>query len=122
MGNDDDRFLFEQTQNRAHDFLFGFLVKRRSRFVQNQNRRIPEYDPRNCQTLFLSSGKRSSSFANDFIQAVREFFNEIAFRRVKGRSYALIRDSSRESVGHVLPNASFENPRLLGKISDVSVK
>ena len=72
MGNNQNGAVFHQIINGLlHDF-FRFVIERRSRFVQNQNRRIFNKRPCDSDSLLLSARNQNAALADLCIQALIE--------------------------------------------------
>src|ERR1044072_3153134 len=94
-------------------------VERRGRFVENENLRVLQQNPRDRDALTLTAGERDPAFADHRL---------VAFRKARDELFDVRRTSSRDdlvvgcvalSVGAVLSNGRVEKNRVLRYQADV---
>ena len=60
MGDGDDRAAGGEPLERALNLLFRFRIERRSRFIEQKDRRVLQERARNGEPLLLAAGKQTS--------------------------------------------------------------
>ena len=88
-------------------------VKRRGRFIQNENRRILQEDPGNRNSLLLSARKKDSALSDVRLKPVRHRGNILRKLRLRGRLHHLFHRGIQPSVANVLCNASRKQENIL---------
>ena len=71
VGNHHDGFPLAETVDASLDPLLGDTVQRRSRFIQNQDRRILQKHTRDGDALFLTAGEHDAAFPDEALIPVR---------------------------------------------------
>ncbi len=77
VGNCDDSASGSELFERLLNLLFRFGIERRRGFIKQKNRRIFQDGARNCETLLLSAGEKTSFVTNDCFVAVSLRHDEI---------------------------------------------
>ena len=88
-----------------NDF-FAFVIKCRSRFVQNQNRRIFQKYTGNTNPLFLSTRKFHAAFSYISVIALRQFFDKFVCPGADCRVLNFRKRCARFPVSDIFENRS----------------
>src|SRR5438105_15741236 len=81
MGDGDDGAARGQPFEGALNLLLRFRIQSRSRFIEQENRRIFQERAGDGQALLLSAGKKTAFVADDRLIAVRLRLDEIVRER-----------------------------------------
>ena len=126
MGHDHDAqplsLRFVLSPNHLHRLLNDFLalrVQRARRFVQHQNSRVSNQRARNRDSLFLSSGQRTSQLAHKGVVAFRERSNERVGLHQLRRFHHFLFGASLASIQQILANGATKQHRLLRHVADL---
>src|ERR1700686_5210523 len=92
---------------------FGLAIKGRGSLIQNQDGRVLEQCPRNCQPLALASGKSHAACSDHSIVPCRQRQNEIVRQCGTGRGLDFFLWNLGLAVSDVVANRIVEQNRLL---------
>src|SRR3981081_4328187 len=95
----------------AYRFL-GFAVKRRGRFIQQQDRRILQECARNRDALALSAGQLDTAISDHRSKSPRQCLNEVAARRNCCTKYLIV-GRGWLSVADILHDRTMEQGDIL---------
>ena len=87
---DQGRAPRRQTVDRLLDYRLVFRVHRRERFVENEDRRIPQQRPRDCQALALPARQQNSALADHRVVTLRQLRDELVRIGVARRRLDLV--------------------------------
>lgn len=104
---------------RSRELRLGFRIKRRSCFIENENRRILEERTRNRETLLLPAREQTARLAHSGIEPLRQTLHEL----IESRSLKRFPDLSirlvGEAVGDVLADGCIQEDGVLRHHGDL---
>jgi len=108
MSGNQSRPTAHQFLDRQHDGSFGRRIERRSRFVQQQNRRVFQKCPSDSDSLSLTDAQMPATFSDEAVIFLRHLHNKFVCLRPAGRLNDVFVARLRSAVGDVLSNGGGE--------------
>ena len=119
MRDDEAGAAHEERQESALDERFVGRVECARGFVQNQNARVAQNDPRNRQALALAPRERVPPFADDGLVALRERHDGFVNLGCSRSALDLVKSCIGLGVPKIIEDRSVKEKRLLGHDADV---
>ena len=114
--------VLAQLVQRILNVVFGHIIQRRGRFVQNQDWWIFQKDPCNRDALLLSAGQLDAALADEGVVALRQGHDVIVNICLLGSLDDLLAGSAQLAVGDVVKDGSSEQEHILLDDTDLTAQ
>ena len=119
VGDNERGTVFCQILERILDHALAFVVQRRGRLVEDQDRRVLQEYSRDRKTLLLTATELDASLSDIRIVPVREFHDEIVRVGALGRIDDLVESRFRTTVADILQDRSRKKIDILLNDADL---
>ena len=113
MRDDDDRLVTHEVFDRLLDLRLRLVVNGRGRFVEDEDRRLPQYGTRNGNPLFLTAGETHAAFTDHGRVTLGHFPDESVRTRNPRRFVNVLFRCTVHAVCDVVEHGAVEEEHVL---------